>query len=125
MPVDQLTTEHAAAVHVPSLSQMTNLLACAAATSANVLNLIWACADESSNADDMVDILELVPDTIRAAINAHLDSMNSLYPIRSVAASLHALKGGITIPRQSAGGLLAVHAKLLAAANNVLSKASS
>ncbi|KAL0051883.1 hypothetical protein WJX82_003776 [Trebouxia sp. C0006] len=38
--------------------------------------------DERSNADDMADILELVPETIRAAINAHLDSMNSLYPIR-------------------------------------------
>lgn len=38
--------------------------------------------DERSNADDMVDILELVPEAIRAAINAHLDSMNSLYPIR-------------------------------------------
>ncbi|KAL0028598.1 hypothetical protein WJX79_004385 [Trebouxia sp. C0005] len=38
--------------------------------------------DERSNADDMVDILELVPDTIKATINTHLDSMNSLYPIR-------------------------------------------
>jgi len=57
----------------------------------DVLNLMRACADERSNADDMADILELVPETIRAAINAHLDSMNSLYPIRSVAASLHAL----------------------------------
>jgi len=39
----------------------------------------------------MEDILELVPDTIRAAIDTHLDSMNSLYPIRSVVASWHAL----------------------------------
>ena len=91
------------------------LLACAAVTSANVLNLICACADESSNADDMVDILELVPETIRAAVNAHLDSMNSLYPIRSVVAScmlsLQTLNGGVNASRQSAGGLLAVHAK--------------
>ena len=87
--------------------------------SATVLNLIWACADEWNNAYDMVDILELVPDSIRAAINTHVDSMNSLYPVRYVA-PLHALKGSITISRQSAGGLLAVHAKLLAAADNAL-----
>jgi hypothetical protein len=67
------------------------LLTSASVTSATALKLIRACADERSNADDMVDILELVPDTIRAAIDTHLDSMNSLYPIRSVVASWHAL----------------------------------
>lgn len=87
----------------------------ASVTSAIALNLIRAYADETSNADDMADILELVPETIRAAINAYLESMNSLYPIRSVVASflpsLQTLKVGINAPRQSAAGLLAVHAK--------------
>jgi len=105
------------------------LLTSASVTSGTALNLMRACADERSNADDMVDILELVPDTIRAAINAHLDSMNSLYPIRLVVASfmlsLPTLKGGTNASRQSAGGLLAVHAKLLPAANDVLGKVSS
>lgn len=98
-------------------------------TSANVPKMMWACADERSNADDMVDILELVPDTIKATINTHLDSMNSLYPIRLVVASfllsLQTLKYGINDSRQSAGGLLAAHAKLLHAANNVFGKVSS
>ena len=86
------------ATHTSILSlciSVSNSIMCVAdiclCNSETALNLLWACADERTNADDMVDILELVPEAIRAAINAHLDSMNSLYPIRSDVASLLAL----------------------------------
>ncbi len=88
------------------------------------------CADERSNADDMVDILELVPDTIRTAINTHLDSMNSLYPIRYVAPS--GMLPHCMLSRMASlfldslqEGCLQCMQKLLAAAKNVLGKFSS
>ncbi len=103
------------------------LLTSACIKSGTAPNLIWACADESSNADDMVDILELVPETLRAAINAHLDSMNSLYPIRSVVPLLLAFVANSQgwYRRSLQQGCLQYMQKLLAAANDVLGKVPS